>query len=188
MWFQKNLLCSKSLEIWSTWLQQGVPTTSHKWHHRASKVLRPCNWFLPAPFHAQPELPNTCLHKLEGTLGNPRHSDLPILCIPFQGTVVMPWHTHWPWLAQQWNKAWVGSGEGYRPHSCQHMARLLLPGTLVNAQYVQRQCIGLDEGRRKVRKRLKNGQQWGRTGRAWEVGLDSEITSRSIVRLCWGMS
>lgn len=44
---------------------------SHKWHHRTSKVSRPCNWLLPAPFHTQHKLPNTCLCKREGTLGNP---------------------------------------------------------------------------------------------------------------------
>lgn len=165
---------------------------SHKLLHRTSKVSTPCNWLLPAPFHAQHKLPNTCLqtwrHSGKSQLGPlHRHSDLPILCIFLQGTGVMPWHTHWPRLAQQWNKAWVGSSEGYRPHSCQGIPRLPLPGTFSKCS-THTETVHRDWMRGGGRwGKVKNGrQQWGRTGRG-EVGLDSEIRSGSTIQLCWGM-
>lgn len=138
---------------------------SHKWHHRASQESRPCSWLLPTPFHAQLKLSNTWRHSGKSQL-RAITMTFQFLCIFFQGTVVMLWHTHWPWLAQQWNKAWVGSSEGYRPHFCQGIPRLPLPGTFSKCS-TDTEAVHRDWMRGGGRwGGVKNEtQQWGRTGR-----------------------
>lgn len=142
-------------------------------------MSRPCNWVLPAAFHAQPKLPYTCLCKLEGTPEIPTGGHC-TGTVTFQTCAsssrslwchVQCQHVHWPCLAQQWNQPWGDFSECYRPHSCQHIPKLPLPDAFGKCR---ESAQGLDGGRRKRRKKR---QKWEK-----EVGQNREGRSRAWLR------
>lgn len=129
MWFQKICFAQTHWRSAAHGYTKDFHHFPHRWHHRASQVSRPCSWLLPAPSHSQ-KLSNTWRPSGKSQLGTIAEALWPSSSVyPLPGHCCHA-HTHWPRLAQQWNKAWVGSNEGYRPHFCQGLPRLPLPGTL----------------------------------------------------------